>query len=307
MTDQNIYDEHFYVVCDAQGFVGAYKEANMMITLRNKYAPTPFLVQRFRLTPGIQQDEIWNVLYKANDIVAFASNDKEAAKTALSAYNELGLSYEDDVDFWNQPLNKINISAEERLDSIKRAHEMYMAGTLNEPNEVFDREMEKINKLLEPSKFSPIERFLRENEKITIFDCVIPVSLSYADDTLEPLVATDDTLEPLVATDDVLEPIATDGLGVADGAPEYVAPQHSVDEASAQQKQEANQQDQHSVNTDSVSASELAGSIGGLSPEIETKLDSSRSDAQESHDASESLLRCDLPSHDEVPSCEAPS
>jgi hypothetical protein len=323
MAEQSIYDEHFYVVCDSLGFVGAYKEANMVITLRNKYAPTPFIVHRFRLRPGVQQDEVWNVLYKANDMVAFASNDREEAKTALEAYNELGLSYEDDIDYWRQPLNKINVSAEERLNSIKKAHEMYMAGTLDQHNEEFNKEMEKINKLLEPSKFSPIERFIKENERITIFDCVVPVSLTYAADAADTDAAaaadnSNNNYDPAPidnVADDGDSDDADDGTDDCDGAivgltRQYSvavggadnADQHNADDCSTQQKQDVNQQDQH--NDETVSSSDPHGSTGGLiTPEIDTNSDESQmrlsSEESRSEDAHEAH---DNPSRE---SCEA--
>jgi hypothetical protein len=170
----------FYVVSDASGFVGAFNDINAVIQLTKEYKLIPFITQRFRVSPDHPDDHIWTVLYSANDVVAFASNDRNEAILAQKTLNTLGLSYPDDIDYWRHNVNSITKSAEERLKSISRAHEMYASAgpdTQEDIERAYKEDLARIEALLNPNIQSPIERYLKEKERITIFDCVIPVAI----------------------------------------------------------------------------------------------------------------------------------
>jgi hypothetical protein len=110
---------HIFVVSDMLGFVGVYTSLEGASTVVRKHAPTPFLVHRYDADPGGSQETAWMVIYRANEGVAFASNNKAVAVDVQSRYAALGLVYEDDISHWEFPLDKIHNNASMRLEAIK--------------------------------------------------------------------------------------------------------------------------------------------------------------------------------------------
>lgn len=168
--------ESYYVLSDNQGFVGAFYTAEEASVVINKYYPIPFIVQRFEVAPG-PTETVWVVIYRDIDAVAFVSNDRATAKRVKKIYDSVGLTYPDSIKYWEHPVGKISQTAESRLDSISRANSMY-AGNLS-LEELQARELEDYKKIsnLSMSK-GPIARVIKENQKIMIFDCVVPTSTS---------------------------------------------------------------------------------------------------------------------------------
>ena len=172
--------DYYYVVSDSNGFVGAFYTASAATAVVNKYRLIPFLVQKFEVAPG-PVATVWVVLYRNIDAVAFVSNDRAKAEEIQEVYGKVGLTYEDSIDYWEQTANEVSKHAEERLASISRAHTMYVGpATLEELQARELEDYERVMRLTAPNPDGPIARIIRENEKITILDCVVPTNIGGA-------------------------------------------------------------------------------------------------------------------------------
>jgi hypothetical protein len=68
------------------------------------------------------------------------------------------------------------LAAGERLASIARAHQMYASESVREEERQKDEAArELIKRVVDGIDESPLDRLIRENERITIFDCVVDI------------------------------------------------------------------------------------------------------------------------------------
>ena len=174
--------EQYCVVSDNMGFVGAFYTAESVAAMTTKHHSIPFLIQRYRVAPG-PVATVWVVLYRDLDAVAFVTNDRAEAEKVQEMYGRIGLAYSDSIDYWEHRADTVNKAAEERLNSLSRAHAMYLGGgaSAEELREAELKDYERIVKMSKPIPNGPIEQLLRENERITIFDCVVPTAVGGAD------------------------------------------------------------------------------------------------------------------------------
>lgn len=167
---------HYHVLSDSRGFVGAFYSADDVNAIVRKHSLVPFLVQRFEVAPG-PVATIWVVLYRDLDAVAFVSNSRAEAERVQSVYNRVGLAYIDSIDYWEHPANKLSKSAAERLETLSDAHDMFAEPvTLEKLQAREDEDRERLERLVEMRADGPVAKLLRETERITIFDCVVPVA-----------------------------------------------------------------------------------------------------------------------------------
>lgn len=162
----------FYVISDNYGYVTTYTSISDVQHLTNKYPTLSFLVQRFDVSDG-PLSPIWVVLYRDIDAVAFVSNNRETAITVKGEYNKIGLSYVDEIDYWQRELGVIDSNTEDRLESFSRANTMYI-GTSAE--DIALREAEDMSRLQRLTEGS-VMKINVDDTKITIFDCVEPVGV----------------------------------------------------------------------------------------------------------------------------------
>jgi hypothetical protein len=111
---------HIYVVSDALGFVGAFSSKTKAADFVQLYAPTPFLIHRYDAHPEGAQNTVWMVIYRANEAVAFASNRREIAEKVQKSYVYVGLAYDDDIGYWEHPLDIVAKTASMRLEAVAR-------------------------------------------------------------------------------------------------------------------------------------------------------------------------------------------
>ena len=170
---------YLYAVSDCRGFVGAFYTMGLAIEgVVRKYAPTPFLIQRFPVAPGAF-DRVWCVIRRGDDSIAFMSNDKAEATRVQQLYAAVGLVYEDDVSYWEQPAGAIIPPARERLESLARAHLMYAPDAVSDAEKNYtERDLARVEAMMAPNPDGPIAKMLREMELITIMDCVEPIDYS---------------------------------------------------------------------------------------------------------------------------------
>jgi hypothetical protein len=68
------------------------------------------------------------------------------------------------------------LAAGERLASITRAHQIYANESIREEEKRKDEAAEElIKRVVDGADESPLDRLIRENERITIFDCVVDI------------------------------------------------------------------------------------------------------------------------------------
>jgi hypothetical protein len=168
---------------DSQGYVGAFYSAKAANEIVQKFSPVPFIIQRFEVAPG-SVVTVWIVLYRDIDSVAFVSNSRTEAERVQAIYNRVGLAYPDSIDYWEQPANKCTSRALDHLETLRSIHD-----TVFDPEDMRARQEEDQKRLeqLERAKDDgPIARLIRENEPITIYDCVVPWSPEVSEDAAVP-------------------------------------------------------------------------------------------------------------------------
>jgi len=145
---------------------------------------------------------IWVVLYRDLDSVAFVSNSRAEAERIQNIYNTVGLAYIDSIDYWEHPANKISNAAADRLEVLSEAHKAFAEpDALEKMQTRADKDSEYLEQLLKMRENGPIAKVLRENEKITIFDCVVPQGTEEYEDLPQVPSAEDPSIEDPSAED----------------------------------------------------------------------------------------------------------
>ena len=174
-------------ISDAGGFLGAFLtlgEANTKVI--QKYPLVPLLVQRYRLSPG-PLTHVWAVPIRDSQALAIVSNSRDEADRVRRAYCLVGLAYGDSVDYWKIPMGQLVPAAEERLESMRRAHAMYASGAIEaecaKNSELEEKLQEAImSRRAALAQDGPIAQMLRENARIGFLDCVVDVGYEDEDD-----------------------------------------------------------------------------------------------------------------------------
>jgi hypothetical protein len=203
MENSSAAPEALYIVSDRIGFVGAFPSlAAAREAVLTPYPSVPCLVQRFPAAPG-PCAKVWVVLYRDLDAVAFVSNARAEAERVRDLCARVGLAYLDDLDYWQQPFGVVPEHAAGRLSAQHRAHVLCAAGL--PPGQLQEMEAADLARLEAFSRESdgPLAQLIRENEKITMMDCVVPAA---------PWAGLEDGEAPLGT-------IAPEAAGQAPGAP----------------------------------------------------------------------------------------
>lgn len=195
--------EYIYVISDACGFIGAFSSvAEAKEKVLTPYSLVPLLVQRFRRAPG-DGASVWAIPYRETNATAFVSNDREAAVRAQKALLNIGLTYPDSVDYWEQPLGRPVPAACERLASAHRAHQIYAGEAVTEEEKAREQTSEEIIKAVLECRGDPIDRLIQENERISFLDSVVDI---YSDEEDEEADEDEETEEADEANDEADEP-----------------------------------------------------------------------------------------------------
>ena len=110
------------------------------------------------------------MLYRDVDAVAFVSNNRAAAEQVQLSLGRVGITYPDNIDYWRHSVGVPIARSVERLDQLTRVNKLYGADDEQRTLRIIEIEA----KLFGPNPNSPFEKLLRENERITILDAVIP-------------------------------------------------------------------------------------------------------------------------------------
>ncbi len=99
--------ERIYVLVSMGGFIGAYTDMERAVAFADEYPSLPFLMYTFPRQPTGATDKVWVILYRGCDAIAFVSNDRPTAEAKRRELATVGLAYDDDLDYWEQPLDSI--------------------------------------------------------------------------------------------------------------------------------------------------------------------------------------------------------
>jgi hypothetical protein len=215
---------HYYVLSDSQGYVGTFYSAKAAKEIVQKYSPVPFIIQQFGVASG-PVATVWVVLYRDIDSVAFVSNSRAEAERVQGIYNKVGLAYPDSIDYWEHSANRCTRSALDRLETLREVH-----NTVFDPEEMRIRQEEnerRLERLERQRDDGPLARMIRENEPITIYDCVVPWVPDDSNATDDSGAADDsgDSGDSRAANDSG----ATDDSGAAGVPPLFTAAPDNID------------------------------------------------------------------------------
>lgn len=178
MTDTNekrVVPTHLYVVSDSGGFVGAFTTKAAAVDVARSHDYAAFIVQRFKVAPG-PLESVWVVPYRDATAVAFVSNSQSEAGRVHKMYAEVGLTFPDSIEYWEQPLNVVSVPAAARLDLARRAR--MASASAEELRQSEEADIDRLTSMDGPIPNGPLEQIIRESEPITIMNCVVPVRLA---------------------------------------------------------------------------------------------------------------------------------
>lgn len=171
---------HLFVVSDSAGFVGAFPSAAKAAEAVAPYSCIPFIVHRFVWAPGAR-DRVWIVVGRHSDAVLHASNSRADADRVKRVYATVGLADDDDIDYWEQPAGAVSPPALRRLSAQQQAYEVSL-GPADKAAQVDAENEAKSQAYLDAAAMrrddGPLARALREMERVTIMDCVVPAPLA---------------------------------------------------------------------------------------------------------------------------------
>ena len=175
------FQPYIYSISDNVGYVGSFYSISDIEDVIKKYPLMKFIVYCFKTTKPTTVDlstTVWIILYHTTDAVAYVTNCREDAVKVQQTYLKVGLTYEDDVDYWKQPIG-LSPSAVERLELLHTIRDKDLIEI------ELNKMLEKLNVSTQFIPDGPIEKMikeneqqLRENEKITIMDCIVPFVLN---------------------------------------------------------------------------------------------------------------------------------
>lgn len=111
------------VVSDSAGFVGAFDSTADARAALLPYLGVPFVYAAWPraekpASKDVAEDLVWVLPYKANGVVACASDDKAVVETAQRELLRLDLVPPDDVIYWEGVVGTIVAPAKLRLDDV---------------------------------------------------------------------------------------------------------------------------------------------------------------------------------------------
>jgi hypothetical protein len=191
-----------FVVADVCGFVGAYYKLKEAQALLAKFPNTKFIVYRYPLSERSSKERIYIIPYQGSNAIAFVSNDRAQCDSVRNTLASVDLTYGDDeLEYWEHPVGVICIPAGIRLDIIEKGRN-FSAADQKAANSALENLLSK----LEGSVDGPMAQALKENERITIMDCVVPTKLS----TEEPSAVEPSAVEPSAVEPSAMEPSAVE-------------------------------------------------------------------------------------------------
>jgi len=171
-------ERRIYVVVDSGGFAGAFATVKAAEAAVRPYSGAACILLNFSAAPG-PCSRVWVVPFRGVDAVAFVSNDRAEAERVRGIYAKVGLVFDDDLDFWEQPFGVVPDHAARRLETQHRASQLCSGDlTAGDFEKMEAADLARVEAFAGHSlEDGPLARAIRENERISIIDCVVPVLL----------------------------------------------------------------------------------------------------------------------------------
>ena len=106
-SETNLKADAVYVISDELGYVTSFIEIKDANDFLEKYSYVNLIIQTFKLDPKLQRENIYVVAYKENNLVAFVSNDKDAAEHVHKTYLIIGAVHNESIDSRMLPIGII--------------------------------------------------------------------------------------------------------------------------------------------------------------------------------------------------------
>ena len=187
----NLTPPFIYTISDNVGYIGSFYSISDIEDTAKAYPLVPLMVQCFKTSISSDIFNVWVILYKEIDAVAFVTNNRDDAIKMQATYKKIGLTYEDDVDYWQKPIG-LSPYAKKRLDLLHA--DKKFTDILDSD---YDRYLEKLDLSTEYIPGGPIEKLMQETKKITIFDCIVPCLYEEVGLSLEMNAGVEPSLLPL--------------------------------------------------------------------------------------------------------------
>jgi len=162
---------YLYVLSDNVGYVGTYYSISDIEEITSAYYLVTFMVQCFKVSKKSGLFDVWVVLYKDIDAVAYVSNNKNDASKVHATLMQMGIAYIDSIDYWKQRVG-LSPQAKHRLDLI---HSIKDKKILDDSYNIL---IHKLDLSTEKLPDEPIQNFINETQKISIMDCIIPTIIN---------------------------------------------------------------------------------------------------------------------------------
>lgn len=191
----NTVPENYYAVSDSSGLIGVFSTLMDVCLVFDRFKTIKFIVQKFDVVKDKPTKEVWVVLYKNVNAVAYLSNDRDAALKIQEDYGRVGFTYDDDIDNWKISINSIIKLEEDRLDMFNRINDLYANMSDEELAKFQMVNQQKLTEMSKPITDGPLSRLLRQMEKITIMDCINIIDNDSVNQNDEPKEACAEALE----------------------------------------------------------------------------------------------------------------
>jgi len=186
----------YHVLSDRAGFVGAFTSGRAARDVVDAHPGVPFVIQTFPVAAGMPTEIVWVVVMRDIEHVAFVSNDIAEATRVHEAYKRIGLVYDDEIGWWRQLADTLNVSVRERL--------LTETTVLNHPPTAEDlarasiEDDERVARLAAPLPGGPLEQCIIENmviDRPSILDMIVPLESRTVEFVMTEKETADDNIQ----------------------------------------------------------------------------------------------------------------
>jgi len=190
----------FFVVSDSSGFIVAYDDKEKLLDFHKKYTSVRFITSAHNFIEGAQKNYVYILPYRDIDAVAYASNCIESCRNMQKMLMSVNLTYDDDVEFWEQPFNIINKRIMDRIseDGEERSEEEKLK-LKNDLDEILNQ------------KLHILESHEKENIYVNVFENnIVYYASNVKEEVVKEVVTEEVVTEEVVSEEGVTEEVVTE-------------------------------------------------------------------------------------------------
>ena len=102
-----------FAISDSSGFVGAFSSEKKARDVLRTYISIPLIVTTYPRETKLTS--VWALPYRGNNAVAYVSDSKSKIREIQIDLLRVGLTFPDDVDFWEHEIDKVSEAAAKRF------------------------------------------------------------------------------------------------------------------------------------------------------------------------------------------------